>query len=66
MGGGPKAPAPDPELVAARQREEQRLADEKKAREEQAAADAAARERGLRGRRSLFSGSELGFTDTLG
>lgn len=63
--GGPDPPAPDPGIEAARQREEQRAEQLKKEKEDREAEEADARNRGLRGRRSLLTGSELGYEDTF-
>lgn len=64
--GGPPEPRVDPALEEARRKEEERAAkleaDQKKREEEEEAARVA----GLRGRRSLLSGSELGYEDTFG
>lgn len=63
---GAKKPQADPELVAARQREEARLKEERDKADALKADEENARKAGLRGVRSLLSGGELGYPSTLG
>lgn len=64
----PKAPAPDPEIVAAQERQEARLAEEERSKMAQIAARRRARQIG--GRRLLLSpmreDAEKGVQETLG
>lgn len=63
--GGPEIPGPDPAIEEARKKEEARVAKLEQENQQREDEEQDARSRGLRGRRSLLTGSELGYEDTL-
>lgn len=63
---GPKPPQPDPELVRQQNEARQRAERESAAEEARLSEDKKARERGLRGAKSLLSNNFVGFDDSEG